>query len=104
MVEQADALKARLAKAKGQASAASLQAGFDALVGEGAPIGGKTPPTTLTSISEWLDNLATAVDGADAAPTPDDVHGFEVVAGALNAIEPRWTAFERQAQAQLPPA
>ena len=100
MLEQADDLKARLAKAKGQADAANLQTGFDALVGEGAPIGGKTPPTTLTSISEWFDNLATAVDGADAAPSADDVHGFEVVSGALNAIEPRWTAFETQARAQ----
>ena len=67
MLKQADELKARLAKAKAQASAANLQAGFDALVGEEAPSGGKTPPATLTSISEWLDSLASAVDGADAA-------------------------------------
>jgi hypothetical protein len=97
-------LKARLAKAGGPGDAANLAAGFDALVGEGAPIGGKTPPTTLTSISEWLDNLATAVDGADAAPSADDVHGFEVVSGGLNAIEPRWTAFETEVRAQLPSA
>src|SRR5258708_27586503 len=104
MLEQADELKARLAKAKLQASATNLRAGFDALVGEEAPIGGKTAPATLTSISEWLDSLATAVDGADAAPSSDDVRGFELVSGALNAIEPRWAAFEVQARAQLPPA
>ena len=103
MVEQADDLKGRLAKAKSQASAAALLPAFEALVGEGAPIGGKTPPTTLTSISEWLDSLATAVDGADAAPTPDDVRGFQVVSAELNAMEPRWAAFEAQARAQLPP-
>jgi hypothetical protein len=47
--------------------------------------------------------LASAVDGADAAPSADDVHGFELVSGALNAIEPRWAAFEVQAGSQLPP-
>jgi hypothetical protein len=104
MLERAEDLKSRLAKAKGQPGAEALSAQYDALVGEGAPIGGATPPTTLTSISEWLDNLATAVEGADAAPTPDDIRGFERVSGALTAIEPRWTAFEGQARSQLPPA
>ncbi|MES2327217.1 MAG: hypothetical protein V4499_07780 [Pseudomonadota bacterium] len=103
MLQQAGELKSRLTKAKGQASAANLQSGLDSLVGEDAPIGGKTPPTTLTSISEWLDSLASAVDGADAAPSADDVHGFELVSGALNAIAPRWAAFEVQAGSQLPP-
>jgi hypothetical protein len=104
MLERAELLKARLDKSKGVAGANALSAQRDALVGEGAPISGSTPPTTLTSISEWLDHLAQAVDGADAAPTPDDVRGFDMLSGALDAIEPRWRAFESQARAQLPPA
>jgi hypothetical protein len=58
----------------------------------------------LTSISEWLDNLARAVDGADAAPTPDDLRGFATLSAALDAIEPRWAALEAAARAQFPPA
>ena len=72
------------------------------LVGEDAPIGGTTPPRTLTSISEWLDSLAQAVDGADAAPSPDDLKGFATVSAALADIEPRWAAFEASARAQPP--
>jgi photosystem II stability/assembly factor-like uncharacterized protein len=104
MLEQAGDLKTRLAKLNGQGNAEALSAQLKALVGEDAPIGGATAPTTLTSISEWLDNLAQAVDGADAAPTPDTVRGFATVLGTLNAIEPRWKQFEMVASAQLPPA
>ena len=91
MVEQAGDLKTRL---QGQEA---LSAEFAALVGEDAPIGGASAPTTLTAISEWLDGLAHAVDGADAAPTPDNLRGFAVVSAALDAIEPRWKAFEARA-------
>jgi hypothetical protein len=103
MIERAVELKAQLAKLKGQPNADALSVQLTALVGEEAPIGGTTPPTTLTSISEWLDSLAQAVDGADAAPTPDDRRGFATVSAALSGIEPRWTAFEATARAQLPP-
>src|SRR5207253_6705663 len=58
MLEQARDLKTGLDKLKGQPGADALAAQLGELLGEGAPIGGKTPPTTLTSISEWLDNLA----------------------------------------------
>jgi photosystem II stability/assembly factor-like uncharacterized protein len=104
MLEQGELLKARLDKLKGGGGADALLAQRDVLVGESAPISGSTPPTTLTSISEWLDRLAQAVDGADAAPTPDDLRGFAVVSAALDAIEPRWREFESRARAQLPPA
>jgi hypothetical protein len=72
------------------------------LVGEGAPISGSAAPTNLTGISEWLDKLANAVDGADGAPTPDDVQSLATLTAALNAIEPRWAAFEAATKAQLP--
>jgi hypothetical protein len=91
MLAQARELKTRL---KANPQEAPLTAQLDALVGEDAPIGGKMPPTTLTSISEWLDSLAQAVDGADGAPTPDNLQGFAQVSGALQQIEPRWRAFQ----------
>jgi len=99
MLEQADDLKTRIAKSDRQPLALQL-AGF---VGEDAPIGGANAPTTLKGISGWLDKLADAVDGADAAPTPDNVRGFETVLNALNTMEPRWKQFAA-ATAQLPPA
>jgi photosystem II stability/assembly factor-like uncharacterized protein len=104
MLEQARDLKARLAKAKGQPNAETLSAQFTQLVGSGAPISGSVAPSDLSGISEWLDKLANAVDGADAAPTPDALQGFATVTAALNAIAPRWTAFEATARSQLPPA
>jgi len=77
---------------------------LDQLFGESAPIGGSTAPTTLTSISEWLDNLAQAVDGADGAPTPDNLRGFATVSAALDSIEPRWRSFETAARPKVPAA
>jgi len=77
---------------------------LDQLFGESAPIGGSTAPTTLTSISEWLDNLAQAVDGADGAPTPDNLRGFATVSAALASIEPRWRSFEAAARSKVPAA
>jgi hypothetical protein len=100
MLERAKVLKADLAKGNG---AAALSSQLDALVGEDAPIGGATAPRTLTAISEWLDSLAQAVDDADAAPTPDNLRGFATISAALNAIEPRWNAFEQSVRALLHP-
>jgi hypothetical protein len=104
MIEQADTLKTALAKLKGQPAADALSAQLDQLLGESKPIGGTTAPTTLTSISEWLDALAQAVDGADGAPTPDNLRGFAVVSAALDSLEPRWKAFEAAARRQVPAA
>ncbi len=63
MLERAADLKSVLSKSPGNA-ALSLQ--LAALVGEDAPIGGANAPMTLTAVSEWLDKLSQAVDGADA--------------------------------------
>ncbi|MFL6764133.1 MAG: hypothetical protein ACJ8FO_02935, partial [Sphingomicrobium sp.] len=102
MLEEGAKLKTSLAKLNGQGDAAALSSQLGALVGEAKPIGGANPPTTLTSISEWLDSLARAVDGADGAPTADNLRGFAVVSAALDGIEPRWRAFDAAVRAQAP--
>jgi hypothetical protein len=103
MLERVADLRAGLAKSANP-EAAALAAQLATFVGEDAPIGGAAAPTTLTAVSEWLDKLAQAVDGADAAPTPDSLRGFALVSGALNAMEPRFRALDSSARAQLPPA
>jgi len=40
----------------------------------------------LTAISERLDKLAAAVDGADGAPTPDAESGYRQASAALEAV------------------
>jgi hypothetical protein len=102
MLEQAADLKTGLAKLNGEGDAVALNAQLTAIVGEDAPIGGSNAPTTLTAISDWLDKLASAVDGADGAPTPDNLHGFAVVSGALEQIEPRWQAFAASVRSRVP--
>ncbi|MFL6775956.1 MAG: WD40/YVTN/BNR-like repeat-containing protein, partial [Sphingomicrobium sp.] len=104
MLEQGRDLKSGLARVKGGPDTEAMSRQLDQLVGESAPIGGTTAPTTLTSISEWLDNLAQAVDGADGAPTPDNLRGFASVLAALNGIEPRWRSFEAMARPRVPAA
>jgi hypothetical protein len=100
MSEEAVELKSRLAKLKGP-DADALTARLNQLKGEGAPIGGANAPTTLTAISDWLDKLAQAVDGADGPPTPDNLRGFAVVTEALSTIEPRWREFASTAQPKV---
>jgi hypothetical protein len=98
MLDQATSLKAALGKISAQPNAAALSAQLAAQVGTDAPIGGSTAPNTLTSISEWLDKLAAAVEAGDAAPSPDDLHGFAVVSGALDDAQSRWNTFAAQAR------
>ena len=95
-------MKGRLDKAKGEPNADALSKQFADIVGGGGPISGTAAPDNLVAISGWLDKLGNAVDGADGAPTADDLQGFAAVTAALNAIEPRWRAFETQASSQLP--
>ena len=101
MNEDAADLKSALARLK-RADGDALTAQLGQLRGEGAPIGGANAPTTLTAIFDWLDKLAQAVDGADGAPTPDNLRGFAIVTAALNDIEPRWRAFVAAARAKVP--
>jgi photosystem II stability/assembly factor-like uncharacterized protein len=51
------------------------------------------PPRTLTNLrvaGDTLDKLATAVDGADAAPSPDAVTGFAAIQSALDQTLATW--------------
>jgi photosystem II stability/assembly factor-like uncharacterized protein len=103
ILAQAKGLKAGLAKLNGQSDADVLSTQLAELVGDAAPISGSAAPTNLTGVSEWLDKLAGAVDGADGAPTPDDVQGLATVTAALNALQPRWNALHETARTQLRP-
>ena len=94
MLKEASDLKPALPKPKGQSDAPGIDRRFATLVGPDAVIQGINAPNTLSGISSWLDKLATAVDGADGAPSPDAQRGFAQVTAALDAIEPRWRAFE----------
>jgi hypothetical protein len=98
MLDQAATLKTALGKLHGQPTADALSAELATQLGSEAPIGGSTAPTTLTSISEWLDRLAAAVEAGDAAPTPDDLHGFAVISGALDEAQARWNGFAGRAR------
>ena len=50
--------------------------------------------TNLRAVGEALDKLATAVDGADAAPSPDAVTGFDKIQPALAATLAAWEALK----------
>ena len=91
-------LKTGLAKTQGSDPVAAelAPAGRDA-----APISGATAPTTLTSISEWLDNLASGRRRRRRRADPDNVKGFAIVSAALDQLEPRWTKFEMLARPRV---
>jgi hypothetical protein len=58
----------------------------------GGSVWWRTPPSinTLRAVGDALDDLATAVDGADAAPSPDAAAGFEEIQPALTATLDAW--------------
>lgn len=94
MLKQASDLKAAMAKLDERADAAALNIQYLSLVGPTPAMQGINSPNTLSGISSWLDKLAAASDGADGAPTQDAQRGFAQVSAELDAIEPRWRAFE----------
>ncbi len=58
-----------------------------------------TPPraqTGLSDLSQRLDKLMLAVDGADGAPTPDDLAGYRQASQALEAALEHWDAYKRR--------
>jgi photosystem II stability/assembly factor-like uncharacterized protein len=62
-----------------------------------APSGGETGKASaggLYDVNSRLDKLAQAVDGADAAPSPDDVDGYRQARAALDAALVKWTALK----------
>ena len=70
-----------------------LKARATAIAGS-APGGGPSPLTSLTFVSERLDQLAQAVESADAAPSPDAVAGFEKIQPALATALAAWDALK----------
>ncbi|HEY0511376.1 MAG TPA: hypothetical protein VGH73_05705 [Thermoanaerobaculia bacterium] len=99
---QNDALMAALDDRRKGASAETAQA-IDALKARALDLsGGKPfgPPVkkldTLRSVGETLDKLATAVDGADAAPSPDVVAGFDKLQPTLAATLAAWEALKQE--------
>jgi len=72
---------------------------IDTVIGTAPPILGKSDVATLLGVSDRLDTLASAVESADGAPSPDELRGFATLSAALDALEKRWTAL----RAQLPP-
>jgi hypothetical protein len=71
----------------------------------GVPAAGGPPRfpalTSLRFVSDTLDNLAGAVDGADTAPTPDAVTGFEKIQPSLAALQAAWDAWKAKDLAAL---
>ncbi|QUD89281.1 hypothetical protein [Phenylobacterium montanum] len=84
------------------AKAAQLDALADIPTDSPRKMVGRASPSVdgLADIAEQLDKLATAVDGADGAPTPDDLAGFAKTSQALEAALARWSALK----ASLSPA
>jgi photosystem II stability/assembly factor-like uncharacterized protein len=89
MLKDASALKDRL-KADKAPTAQALLAQIDAIVGTPPPPDGSNDVSTLMGISDRLDTLATAVESADGAATPDNLRGYAALSAALNAAEQRW--------------
>ncbi|MFL6261726.1 MAG: VPS10 domain-containing protein [Thermoanaerobaculia bacterium] len=61
-------------------------------------------PTTLNclrAVGDALNKLATAADGADAAPSPDTVDGFEKIQPSLNATLAAWETLKTKDLAAL---
>jgi hypothetical protein len=58
--------------------------------------GGPAPHGGFHEIYGRLGKLAEAVDGADAAPSPDDLDGFRQARAALDADLLKWTALKTE--------
>ena len=104
-----DALLKALAERKKGAKAETVKA-MNALQARASEILG-TPPTggppslpaltSLRTVSDTLDKLAYAVDGADSAPTPDAITGFEKVQPLLATVQTAWTTLKTKDLAAL---
>jgi photosystem II stability/assembly factor-like uncharacterized protein len=92
MLKDAKALKDKLVARKGAAAAAALIAQIDALVGPPIPTLGSSDPATLQGVSDRLDDLSGAIEGADAAPSPDAVRSYALLAPQVAALAQRWQA------------
>jgi len=73
--------------------AARLQAKATAILGN-APGSAPPPLTSLKFASDRLDELAGAVESADAAPSPDVIAGFDAIQPKLAAALAAWETFK----------
>jgi hypothetical protein len=95
ILKEASSLEAKLKPA----NPAAVQQ-IDSVIGTPPPILGSSNAATLLGVSDRLDALASAVESADGAPSPDELRGFATLSAALDSLEKRWTAL----RGQLPPA
>jgi photosystem II stability/assembly factor-like uncharacterized protein len=105
--KEKEALLASLAERRKGASPVTekaidaLQARVEGLAGGSAWWLTPASLTTLRAVGDDLTKLATAVDGADAAPSPDVVAGFDKIQPALNATLAAWEALKTKDLAAL---
>jgi hypothetical protein len=69
---------------------------IDAIVGTPPGIEESSDVATLLGVSDRLDALATAVESADGAPSPDALRGYATLSAALNALAQQWNALRPQ--------
>jgi hypothetical protein len=93
ILKDAAAAKEKLKAAPG---GAALTQQIDTIVGAPPPVEGSSDVSTLRGISDRLDALASAVESADGAPSPDEVSGYGILSAALSAIAQRWNALRPQ--------
>ncbi|HEY2738096.1 MAG TPA: hypothetical protein VGK45_06790, partial [Thermoanaerobaculia bacterium] len=81
----------------------AFQAHAAEILGLPAATAPPAPPalTSLRFVSETLDKLAGAVDGADSAPTTDVLAGFEKIQPTLNALQKAWDTLKTKDLATL---
>jgi photosystem II stability/assembly factor-like uncharacterized protein len=91
ILKDADALKDKL---KGSNPAAVQQ--IDAIIGTAPPVLGSSDVAALLGVSDRLDALATTVESADGAPSPDALRGFATLSASLKMLEQQWTALRGQ--------
>jgi hypothetical protein len=60
--------------------------------------------TTLRFAADKLAAIANAVDGADAAPSPDAREGFAKMRALAEEALGRWAGFKKEAVSAAPPA
>jgi hypothetical protein len=93
LLKEADAAREKLTS---RPDAAPLTQRIDAIVGTPPGIEESSDVATLLGVSDRLDALATAVESADGAPSPDALRGYATLSAALNALAQQWNALRPQ--------
>jgi photosystem II stability/assembly factor-like uncharacterized protein len=98
ILNDAGALKDKLAAKKGDAAADALVSQIKSLVGAPPPILGSTDAASLSGISDRLDALYSGIEGSDGAPSPDVARGYALLEQGLQAAASRWAAISSAAK------